>query len=65
MDHSAALAKALNIGALFHIRALNLIAEIDHDLGDARHADAANTHKMSWAEREWGWGRFHEISLSD
>ena len=59
MDGRALLTKALDIGALLYVRALNLVAEIDHDLGNAGHADAANADKVGRAEFEWGWFEGH------
>ena len=65
MDDGAAFPQPFDIGAFLHIGALNLIAEIDHDLGDARHANATNTNQVSGAERERRRRRFHRISLSE
>ena len=46
----ALVAQALDVGAVGRIRALNLIAEIVHDLGDAAHADAADADEMDGAD---------------
>ena len=53
-------AQALDIGAFGNVRALHLVAEIVHDLGDAAHADAANADEMNGADiqRNAG-GDFH------
>ena len=45
-DLRAPLAQALDIVGLAYVRALHLIAHRDHDIGDARHADAANADNM-------------------
>ena len=50
MYDRAFLAQPFDIGALFHVRALHLIAQIHHDLSNARHADPANAHKVDCAQ---------------
>ena len=64
MHHCAFLAQALDIGTFLHVRALHLIAQVHHDLGNAGHANAANTNKMCGAERERGRRRFHLVIMS-
>src|SRR5690606_33429497 len=43
----AFLLEALDVVVVRRIRALHRVAEIVHDLGDARHADAADTDEMN------------------
>ena len=43
-------AQALDVGALGRVGALNLVAQIVHDLGDAAHADAADADEMDGAD---------------
>ena len=45
-DGNAALAQALDHIAFGHVRALHLVAEVVHHLGDARHADPADADEM-------------------
>src|SRR5262245_1506380 len=40
---------APDIGVLGHVRTLNLVAKIVHDLGDAAHADAADPDEVDRA----------------
>ena len=51
-DLGAALGQAIRVRARLHVRAGNLIAKVDHHLGDARHANAANAHKMDRTDVE-------------
>ena len=51
-DLGAALGQPIRVRARLHIGAGNLIAKVDHHLGDARHADAANADKMHRADVE-------------
>ena len=46
MQAGVPLVQALDIVGLAYVRALHLIAHRDHDIGDARHADAANADNM-------------------
>jgi hypothetical protein len=46
------VAQAPDIGIFRRIRALNTIAQVMHDLGNAAHADAANTDEMDGADIE-------------
>ena len=50
-DRDAHRAQALDVGAIGHVGALHLVAEIVHDLGDAAHADAADADEMDRADR--------------
>ena len=50
-DCDALLAQALDIGVVGQIAALNLVAEIMQDFGDAAHADAADADEMNDADR--------------
>ncbi len=45
-------AQAFGVGALLRVGARHFIAEVLHDGGDARHADAANAHEMDRADIE-------------
>ena len=45
-DLDALLAQSLDVGAFGLVGTLHDIAEIDHHLGNAAHADAADTDKM-------------------
>src|SRR4051794_38960711 len=45
-DRNAGLAKLLHDIAIGHVGPLNAVAKLMHDLGDARHADAANADEM-------------------
>jgi hypothetical protein len=45
-------AQTLHIGAVGRVGALNLVAQIVHDLGDAAHADAADADEMDRADVE-------------
>ena len=49
-DLDALLAQPLDVGALGLIGALHDVAEIDHHLGDAAHADAADADEMHRAD---------------
>jgi hypothetical protein len=51
-DARAQPLQPLGIGAGLGVRALNRIADLEHDLGDAAHADAAYAHEMDGAEVE-------------
>src|SRR5689334_11262314 len=57
-------AQAPDIGAFGGVAALNLVAQIVHDLGDAAHADAANADEMNGADiqRDAG-GNSHQAAL--
>ena len=59
-DRDAALAQALDDIGFGDVRTLHLIAEDVHDLGDARHADAADADEMDRADV--GAGDFHAIA---
>ena len=50
MDGRALLAQALDVGVVAEVRALNLMAEVEKHLGDARHADAADADEMDGAD---------------
>ena len=58
-DFHALLAQSFDVGVLGLIGALHPVAEIDHDLSDAAHADAADTDEMYRADVE---RQFHENS---
>src|SRR5580693_9276980 len=45
-DFHALVAQALDVGALRLVGALHRIAEVQHHLGDAAHADAADADEM-------------------
>ena len=67
-DGNAHGAQALDIGAVGRVRALNLVAQIVHDLGDAAHADAADADEMDGADIErnaGGDGRGHHAASFD
>ena len=51
-DGRAQLCQSFGIGAGFGVRALHRIADLEHDLGDAAHADAADTDEMHGTEVE-------------
>src|SRR5690606_8613846 len=51
-DGNAEGAEALHIGVLGEIAALHLVADVMHDLGDAAHADAADSDEMDAADIE-------------
>src|SRR5690606_5531757 len=51
-DARAQLLEPLGVGAGFGVGALNRIADFQHDLGDAAHADAAYADKVDRAEIE-------------
>lgn len=44
---NAAVAQALHDVGVRHVRALHLVAEVMHHLGDARHADAADADEVN------------------
>jgi hypothetical protein len=46
----AQLAQPLDVVIVGDVRALDGIAQIDQDLGDARHADAADADEMNGAD---------------
>ena len=56
----ALLAQALGVGVVAGVRALHLVAEIEQNLGDARHADAANADEMNGAKLA---RQFHRMDL--
>ena len=49
-DRRALLAQALDVGVVGEVRALDLVAEVDEHLGDARHADAADADEVDRAD---------------
>ena len=49
-DRGALVAQALHIGAVAGVRALHLVTEIEQDLRDAGHADAADADEMNGAK---------------
>ena len=49
-DGRALLAQALDVGVVARVRALDLMAEVEQHLGDARHADAADADEMDGAD---------------
>ena len=49
-DGRALLAQALDVGVVAEVGALNLMAEVEQHLGDARHADAADADEMDGAD---------------
>ena len=49
-DRNAELAQTLDDIALGDVRALHLVAELVHHLGDARHADAADADEVDRAD---------------
>ena len=51
-DLHALFAQPLDVGALGLIGALHRVAEVDHHLGDAAHADAADADEMHRADVE-------------
>src|SRR6202000_167590 len=64
-DGNAHCLEAFDIGAFGNVRALNLVTEIVHDLGNAAHADAANADEMDGANIQGNTGGdFHAASLS-
>ncbi len=54
--------QALDAAAFGHVAALNLVAQIVHDLGDAAHADAADADEMDGANIKWQ--ALHAAALS-
>ena len=46
----AVLAQALDVGVVARVRALHGVPEVDEDLGDARHADAADADEVDGAD---------------
>jgi hypothetical protein len=51
-DLGAQLLQPLGVGAGLGVRALHRIADADHDLGDAAHADAADADEVHRTEFE-------------
>src|SRR5580704_4869421 len=49
---NAELLEPLHVHIVGDVRALNLVAQIVHDLGDAAHADAADADEMNRADIE-------------
>src|SRR5262249_29526591 len=51
-DRDAQRAQSLDVVAVGRIRALHVIAEVAHDLGDPTHADAADADEVDRSDRE-------------
>jgi hypothetical protein len=62
-DFCAALFEPLCIGALAHIATLHSIAEIEQNLGNARHANPANADKMDRANIKWHLRGLHFLKV--
>src|SRR5690606_39113932 len=52
VDAGAQLFEPFGVGAGLGVRALHLIADLQHDLGDAAHADAADADEVDRPEGE-------------
>ncbi len=66
-DGNAQLAQTPDAGAFRDVGALNLVAEIVHDFGDAAHADPADADEMDRAHIKWNarYVRAHAALASD
>ena len=49
-NRRAVLAQALHVGVVARVRTLHVVAEVDENLGDARHADAADADEVDGAD---------------
>src|SRR3546814_4468822 len=63
-DLDSLFSQSLDDIAIGDVAALHLIAEILHDLGDARHADAADAAEMDGAEKGLQRDRTCRLALS-
>ena len=64
MDRSAEAAQARDDRALLQVRALHRVAQVQHHLGDPRHADAADADKVDRTDVEGQCGRRVHVCFS-